>query len=147
MAIKAFSIEDGNQSTSTLRSRRDREYSDIDLSFLKSASGDVFKKTSAAAVKQSVKNLLMTNWGEKPFRPVFGGNLNNLLFELADNPTISSIGARIENVINNYEPRAEVKDVKVYNEADKNALRCVITFKVLNVQELVTLTTTVSRLR
>tara|TARA_B100000965_G_scaffold400535_1_gene422598 strand:- start:328 stop:768 length:441 start_codon:yes stop_codon:yes gene_type:complete len=144
---KAFSIEDGNQETSTLRSRRNREYSDIDLSFLKSASGDVFKKTSAAAVKQSVKNLLMTNWGEKPFRPVFGGNLNDLLFELADNPTISTLAPRIENVIKNEEPRAEVKDIKVYNEADRNSIRCVITFKVVNVQELVTLTTSVSRIR
>jgi len=129
---KAFSVEDGNQDTSTLRSRRNREYSDIDLSFLKSASGDVFKKTSAAAVKQSVKNLLMTNWGEKPFRPVFGGNLNDLLFELADNPTISTLAPRIENVINNEEPRAEVQDIKVYNEADRNSIRCVITFKFIN---------------
>lgn len=144
---KAFSVEDGNQDTSTLRSRRNREYSDIDLSFLKSASGDVFKKTSASAVKQSVKNLLMTNWGEKPFRPVFGGNLNDLLFELADNPTISTLAPRIENVINNEEPRAEVQDIKVYNEADRNSIRCVITFKVVNVQELVTLTTSVSRIR
>ncbi len=144
---KAFSVEDGNQDTSTLRSRRNREYSDVDLSFLKSASGDVFKKTSAAAVKQSVKNLLMTNWGEKPFRPVFGGNLNDLLFELADNPTISNLAPRIENVIKNEEPRAEVKDIKVYNEADRNSIRCVITFKVVNVQELVTLTTSVSRIR
>tara|TARA_B100000214_G_scaffold368443_1_gene340009 strand:+ start:299 stop:739 length:441 start_codon:yes stop_codon:yes gene_type:complete len=144
---KAFSVEDGNQDTSTLRSRRNREYSDIDLSFLKSASGDVFKKTSSAAVKQSVKNLLMTNWGEKPFRPVFGGNLNDLLFELADNPTISTLAPRIENVINNEEPRAEVQDIKVYNEADRNSIRCVITFKVVNVQELVTLTTSVSRIR
>ena len=144
---KAFSVEDGNQDTSTLRSRRNREYSDIDLSFLKSASGDVFKKTSAAAVKQSVKNLLMTNWGEKPFRPVFGGNLNDLLFELADNPTISSLAPMIENVLKNEEPRAEVQDIKVYNEADRNSIRCVITFKVVNVQELVTLTTSVSRIR
>ena len=144
---KAFSVEDGNQDTSTLRSRRNREYSDIDLSFLKSASGDVFKKTSSAAVKQSVKNLLMTNWGEKPFRPVFGGNLNDLLFELADNPTISTLAPRIENVINNEEPRAEVQDIKVYNEADRNSIRCVLTFKVVNVQELVTLTTSVSRIR
>ena len=144
---KAFSVEDGNQDTSTLRSRRNREYSDVDLSFLKSASGDVFKKTSAAAVKQSVKNLLMTNWGEKPFRPVFGGNLNDLLFELADNPTISNLAPRIENVIKNEEPRAEVKDIKVYNEADRNSIRCVITFKVVNVQDLVTLTTSVSRIR
>tara|TARA_B100001029_G_C15020075_1_gene429934 strand:- start:66 stop:506 length:441 start_codon:yes stop_codon:yes gene_type:complete len=144
---KAFSVEDGNQDTSTLRSRRNREYSDIDLSFLKSASGDVFKKTSSAAVKQSVKNLLMTNWGEKPFRPVFGGNLNDLLFELADNPTISTLAPRIENVINNEEPRAEVQDIKVYNESDRNSIRCVITFKVVNVQELVTLTTSVSRIR
>lgn len=144
---KAFSVEDGNQDTSTLRSRRNREYSDIDLSFLKSASGDVFKKTSAAAVKQSVKNLLLTNRGDKPFRPVFGGNLNDLLFELADNPTISTLAPRIENVINNEEPRAEVQDIKVYNEADRNSIRCVITFKVVNVQELVTLTTSVSRIR
>ena len=144
---KAFSVEDGNQDTSTLRSRRNREYSDIDLSFLKSASGDVFKKTSAAAVKQSVKNLLLTNRGDKPFRPVFGGNLNDLLFELADNPTISSLAPMIENVIKNEEPRAEVKDIKVYNEADRNAIRCVLTFKVVNVQELVTLTTSVSRIR
>ena len=144
---KAFSVEDGNQDTSTLRSRRNREYSDIDLSFLKSASGDVFKKTSAAAVKQSVKNLLLTNRGDKPFRPVFGGNLNDLLFELADNPTISSLAPMIENVLKNEEPRAEVQDIKVYNEADRNSIRCVITFKVVNVQELVTLTTSVSRIR
>ncbi len=144
---KAFSIEDGNQDTSTLRSRRDKEYSDIDLSFTRNPGNDVYKKTSAAAVKQSVKNLLMTNWGEKPFRPLYGGNLNNLLFELADNPTISSLDSKIRQVIKNYEPRAEVNRVKVFNNADRNSIRAEITFKVVNVTELVTLTTTVSRLR
>ena len=84
---------------------------------------------------------------ERVARPVFGGNLNDLLFELADNPTISTLAPRIENVINNEEPRAEVQDIKVYNEADRNSIRCVITFKVVNVQELVTLTTSVSRIR
>ena len=144
---RVFAQEDGNLSTRPITTSRTTSYTDVDLTFANKTNGEVFKKTDAAAVKQAVKNLLMTNWGEKPFRPVFGGNLNDLLFELADNPTISTLAPRIENVINNAEPRAEVQDIKVYNEADRNAIRCVLTFKVVNVQELVTLTTSVSRIR
>ena len=83
MVTKAFSIEDGNQSSSLLTSRSTK-YSDIDLLFANKLSGDIFKKVDAAAVKQSVKNIVRTRKGEKPFNPEFGSNIGDFLFELAD---------------------------------------------------------------
>ena len=59
MPTRAFSIEDGNLGVKTIISSQNRTFSDIDLTFAKKASGDVFKKNSAAAVKQAVKNLLL----------------------------------------------------------------------------------------
>ena len=60
MAVKAFSIEDGNLSASVVTTRS-KKYTDIDLTFANRPSGDVYKKVDAAAVKQAVKNLLLTS--------------------------------------------------------------------------------------
>ena len=64
---RVFSIEDGNLQSRSLVTSRNKLYSDIDLTFAKRPSGDVYKKTDGAAVKQSIKNLMLTNLGEKPF--------------------------------------------------------------------------------
>ena len=61
MPTRAFSVEDGNIGTRTILSATNRNYSDIDLTFTKKATGDVFKKEHAAAVKQAVKNLLFVS--------------------------------------------------------------------------------------
>lgn len=66
---RVFSLEDGNISKKPIITSQNRTYTDIDLSFSRKSTGDVFKKTDAASVKQAVKNLLLTNLGEKPFRP------------------------------------------------------------------------------
>ena len=66
MAVRAFSIEDGNTSGSTVNSTRDREYKDIDLTLTKKPTGDVYKKESLDSVKQAVKNLLLTNFSALP---------------------------------------------------------------------------------
>ena len=63
--VKSLSIEDKNLSKISLVGTRNVPYSDIDLSFAKKSNGDIFKKTSAAAVKQAVKTLIQTNFGEK----------------------------------------------------------------------------------
>ena len=68
MATK-LSTEDGNLSVSAITGTRTRVYKDIDLTFTNKPSGEIFKKESAAAVKQAVKNLLLTNYFEKPFQP------------------------------------------------------------------------------
>ena len=71
---KAFSVEDGNLNSQPIIATRKVAYSDIDLTFTAKPSGDIYKKVDAADVKQSVKNLLLTNYTEKPFNMLFGGN-------------------------------------------------------------------------
>ena len=91
MAIRrVLSTEDGNLQKSTLISSRAVDYLDIDLTFSKRPSGDIYKKRDAAAVKQSIKNLLLTDYYEKPFQPFFGGNLRAMLFDLISSSVSSS---------------------------------------------------------
>ena len=147
MVAKAFSIEDGNEQGLTLVGARKRVYKDVDLTFAKRLDGDVFKKQNAAAVKQSVKNILMTNYTEKPFQPFFGGNLNDFLFELNDGIEDEEVEDRIEETLRTYEPRAEVLDVKVISNPDNNEISATVTFKVVSTSEVVTLNLSLTRLR
>ena len=71
---RVFAQEDGIQKSYLLPLTRSKTYKDIDLTFTARTSGDDFKKNDAAAVKQAVKNLLMTNRSEKPFDNYYGGN-------------------------------------------------------------------------
>jgi len=80
---KQFSIQDGNLSNAPITTSVKRTNSDIDCSFERNlTTNDVYKKTEAAAVRQSIKNLLMTNRGSVPFKPVYGGDLESFLFQL-----------------------------------------------------------------
>lgn len=147
MARKAFATEDKNLDTKSIISSRVREYKDLDLSFTAKTSGDVYKKTHAAAVKQAVKNLIMTNYYEKPFQPYFGGDIAGLLFELANEDIGLEVKENITNAINYYEPRAKVLDVVVNALPENNAITVSIRFQVINTEEIVVLETSISRLR
>lgn len=147
MVTRAFAVEDGNLNTSSLTTTRTRLYKDIDLTFAKRPSGEIYKKTDAAAVKQAVKNLLLTNKYEKPFQPDFGGDLNNLLFELVDNDTVYEIDGAIREAVQRYEPRARVRQVATNLQPDANSISVTVTFQVVNTEEVVTLDTTITRLR
>jgi len=148
MAIRrVLSTEDGNLQKSTLISSRAVDYLDIDLTFAKRPSGDIYKKKDAAAVKQSIKNLLLTDFYEKPFQPFFGANLRAMLFELADEDTEDEVEENIINAINKYEPRAEILTISVNVLPDQNDMRVSVYFKIISTQETVTFTTNLSRLR
>jgi phage baseplate assembly protein W len=148
MAIRrVLSTEDGNLQKSTLISSRAVDYLDIDLTFAKRPSGDIYKKKDAAAVKQSIKNLLLTDFYEKPFQPFFGANLRAMLFELADEDTEDEVEENIRNAINKYEPRAEILTITVNVLPDQNDMRVSVYFKIISTQETVTFTTNLSRLR
>lgn len=147
MAVKKFSVEDGNVSSRTIVVTRTRDYSDIDLTFSKKGSGDVYKKIDAAAVKQSVKNIILTNYYEKPFNPFFGTSLRELLFELHDLGLENQVDLRVKTAIQTFEPRAKVEEVRTQWNEDQNFLDITIIFRVVNTNELITLNTTVSRLR
>lgn len=143
---KILSVEDKSLSSSIISSRT-RSFSDIDLSFAKKPSGDIYKKVDAAAVKQSVINIVTTNRFEKPFNPSFGADVTGLLFELADGRRNYVVKKQIEDVVYRYEPRADILDISCTTLPDVNTLGVKITFKVVNTEEVVSISTTVSRLR
>ena len=151
MAIRrALSKEDKNLDSGTFRTTKNRKNLDIDLSFAnKPQTGDVYKKSEAAAVKQSVRNLLTTGPAEKPFQPGYGANLYAFLFELNTMFDTSAIKNNIKEAIRVYEPRADYKTLKVRCKEldDANSLQIDVVFRVINSGEEVTLTTQLNRLR
>ena len=147
MAQKAYSIEDGNLQSKSILTTRQKVYKDLDLTFARAANNDVFKKNDAAAVKQSVKNILLTNKLEKPFNPTFGGNLNDFLFELSSFTDEESIEDEVKNTINNYEPRARIREVVARIQPDINDVKVTVAFQVINTLEEVVLNVSLARLR
>ena len=148
MAIRnAFAVEDKNLSVSTILTSRKVAYKDIDLTFKNKPSGEIFKKQEAAAVKQAVKNLLLTNYGEKPFNPDFGADLRSLLFELADAEIEEEIEERVIATINRYEPRVGAVRVEAIANPDRNMVYVTVTFQIVNTQEEVVLSIPLARLR
>lgn len=144
---KAFAIEDGNLNTRPITSSISRTYKDLDLSFTNKASGDIYKKNDAAAVKQAVKNLLMTNQGEKPFNPYYGGSLNEFLFNLDTEFDEYSINEAVEIAINNYEPRASVEQVISKVNPDYNSLSVQVVFRIVTTNQLETVQVNLARIR
>ena len=147
MAVRAFSIEDGNLQSKSVVVSRNKVYRDLDLLFGDTPDGDVFKKTDAAAVKQSVKNLLMTNILEKPFQPKFGADLNKFLFELADFFDKELIEDNVRFAIENYEPRARVLNVDAQVQPDYHDVKVTIKFQVISTAEVIDLNLSLARLR
>lgn len=147
MSTQIFSQEDKDLNKVSIVTTRKRVYKDIDLSFNIRSTGDILKKTEAAAVKQSVRTLLFTNRFEKPFLPNFGCDLTTMLFELADNKTGGRIIEKIKESIETYEPRAIVRSVQVALSDNQNALNIAMIFQIKNTDQVVTFETTVSRLR
>ena len=143
---RAYSTEDTNLSRSLISSRG-TDYKDIDLAFAAKPAGDVFKKVDAAAVKQAVKNLLLTNRGEKPFQPDFGADLNEVLVNLDTEFDPDFVQDLIAEAIKNFEPRALVLSVSVSTDGDNNRLDATVEFQVVNTEEIVTTEVSLARLR
>ena len=143
----AFSIEDGNLSNVPLTSSVTRTHKDIDLTFTNRPSGDIYKKTESAAVRQAIKNLLMTNYYEKPFEPFYGGNLNRFLFNLSEEFDEFEIEEAITIAVNNHEPRARVLDVNVKLEPDRNSIKVEVVFQIIATTRTETVVVSLTRLR
>ena len=129
--------------------RNVRQYSDLDLFFgKKSSDSDISKVTDIQAVKRSVRNLVLLNAYEKPFHPEIAGGVREMLFELMTPITAQIIAKQVENVINNFEPRAKLVGVRVQPDLDRNLYALTIEFYVVNAPtELVDMSVMLERLR
>lgn len=147
MPTRAFSVEDGNLAVKPIITSQTRTYNDIDLSFAKKTTGDIFKKNDAAAVKQSIKNILLTNRTEKPFAPNFGGDLNRFLFSLDTEFDEFEIEDMVVSSIAKSEPRARVTKVESNIAGDYNSVDIIITFQVVSTSQTEQLNISLTRLR
>jgi len=129
--------------------RNSQKYSDIDLFFGKNAGNtDINKITDVQAVKRSIRNLVLLNHYEKPFHPEIGSGVRDMLFELMTPVTAQILARKIQDVIENYEPRARLVAVRALPNLDRNEYNVSIEFYVVNAPtELVELDVILERLR
>jgi phage baseplate assembly protein W len=122
-------------------------YKDLDLSLAFTTNYDVAKRVDVNAVKQSIKNLLLTRPGERPFQPDVGSELYRILFEPMDVLTAEALKGIITTCIRNYEPRVRLQDVMVMPRFDENAFDISLYFYVIGIYAPVVFNLTLQRLR
>jgi len=141
-----MAIYDSTQTNESQRSSR--IYKDLNLDFqINSATKDIQKITDIEAVKRSVRNLINLNHYEKPFHPEIGSNLRAMLFENMTPQMNALISRQIEELIQNYEPRARLVQARTIPLFDRNAYAVTINFQVVNSPEPVVVEQLLERLR
>jgi len=123
-------------------------YSDFFTNFSRnSVTGQLNRKTNAEAVKQSIRNLLLTDRYERPFQPEIGSGLRSLLFENYTPGLELRARKMIEEVFDNHEPRAELLKVNIGLNPDHNSISFEIYFRIINTTEPETLEIILERTR
>ena len=110
-------------------------YKDVDLLFdIHPVTRKINTLTNNRAISRALKTLVLTDKGERPYQPFLGGNIRSRLFDLASDglQIEADIKQDIEDVIRNYEPRAELMDVFVDSNIDGNEITVSIKFRAVN---------------
>ena len=111
-----------------------KSFRDFSLTFEKNAvTNDILSLKNEAAIKESVKNIVLYNFYEKPFDPFFGGNILGLLFENSTPTMVLEVKNRIEKSIEIHEPRVTAVSVQVQFEENRNELNCKIQYLILGI--------------
>ena len=109
-----------------------RAFKDINLSFKRHpVTNDVLTIRDEDAIKRSVKNIIFTILGEKPFEPNFGSKINDSLFELTTSLSQISISDQIISSLRNFEPRIDNIDVTVTVTPDTNEMNCTVQYEIV----------------
>jgi len=132
----------------TITTQSTREYSDLDLNFtIHPVKKDINRNLGPIAVINSIKNLILTNHYERPFRPEIGSNIRRLLFENLDPIVAASMEQEILQTIENYEPRARVKRTIVTADYDNNGFKVYLEFYIVNQTQPITINFFLERIR
>ena len=111
-----------------------RAFKDINLSFKRHpVTNDLVVIKNEDAIKRSVKNIIFTILGEKPFQPLFGSVINESLFELSTALSEMKVSDEITQSLLNYEPRISNLDVTVTVAADTNEMNCTVQYDITGI--------------
>jgi len=110
-------------------------FKDISATFkVNPITDDLIVATNASAIARSLRNLVMTVPGERPFNPNLGSGVSRLLFDPMDEMTSLNIRSEIEHTINTFEPRVELLKVEVDPNYEENEYNIVIRFKIIGIE-------------
>lgn len=112
--------------------KRSRSFTDLLISMKRNPfTYDAYTVKDDNAIKQSIRNLVLTTPGEKPFQPLIGSRVSQMLFEPLDPFTADTIKDEIINTINQYEPRVQLTSVDVTPIYEGNKLNVTIEYRIV----------------
>jgi phage baseplate assembly protein W len=112
--------------------RLSRGFKDLSASFQTNPlSNDLIALKNESSIARSVRNLVLTIQGERPFQPTLGTGVNNLLFDNMDKLTASSIRSELRTTIENYEPRVEINEIIVEPDFERNAFHVTLQYFII----------------
>ena len=115
--------------------RVSKPFKDISATFQTNPlNSDLIALKNENAISRSIRNLILTVPGDKPFQPDLGSEVYESLFETLDQITASSIQQQIENTIIKYEPRVDLKDVFVKANIPNNAFDVLIDYEIIGIE-------------
>jgi len=114
--------------------RLSKGFKDLSASFQTNPlSNDLIALKNESAIARSVRNLILTEQGERPFQPVLGTGVSRLLFENMDKLTASAIRSEIRTTIENYEPRVEINEIIVEPDFERNAMDVTLQYFIIGI--------------
>lgn len=126
----------------------ERGYKDLDLNFsAHPIKKDVTRHYNEKAVINSVKNLVSTNFYERPFRPEIGSGVRSILFEMVDSVSGAALERHISEVIKNFEPRVLIDTITAIPAPDDNGYKVELAFFINNLANPITINFFLERIR
>lgn len=123
-------------------------YADIDFRFKPHPiTGDVTIKYDSDAIRRAVRNIVLTNFYERPFKPSLGSSIRNQLFELDTDRKTRRLARKIQKIIEDFEPRVENVKVLLGDVSDKNEMNVTIFYNIRNSAQQQEMDFTVNRAR
>ena len=114
--------------------RISKGFLDLSASFQENPlTNDLIALKNENAIARSVRNLVLTIQGERPFQPVLGTGVSRLLFENMDKLTASAIRSEIRTTIENYEPRVEINEILVEPDFEGNAMHVTLQYFIIGI--------------
>ena len=125
-----------------------RSFKDLDLNFtIHPVRKDINTHKNEYAIINSVKNLILTNHYERPFRPQIGSSIRRLLFENIDTIIAAQLERAVVETIENFEPRAQVNKINAIADPDNNGYKLRLEFFVINSVDPITINFFLERIR
>jgi phage baseplate assembly protein W len=110
-------------------------------------TGDIVRSVNEAAVSRSIRNLILTNKGERLYQPNLGSDIFKMLFEPMSDAISQILSSSIQDVIADYEPRAKVISVDAMPDYGNNAYTITVQYMIINRPSPITLNVSLTRVR